>query len=44
MHEKPYNLGFTDKAPSPVINKDKTADFTRDIAKLKDNIEKIKVL
>ena len=40
------NPGFTEKAPAVVLEKDKekAAGFERDIAKLKDQIEKIKTL
>jgi valyl-tRNA synthetase len=46
VNNKLGNPGFTDKAPAAVIDKEKekAAGFARDIAKLKDHIEKIKVL
>ena len=31
------NPGFTDKVPSTVIDKEKAAEFARDITKLKDS-------
>lgn len=46
VNNKLGNPGFTDKAPAAVIEKEKekAAGFTRDIAKLKEQIEKIKAL
>ena len=46
VNNKLGNPGFTDKAPPAVIDKEKekAAGFARDITKLKDQIEKIKVL
>ncbi len=46
VNNKLGNPGFTEKAPAAVIEKEKekAAGFTRDIAKLKEQIEKIKAL
>jgi valyl-tRNA synthetase len=46
VNNKLCNPGFTDKAPAAVIDKEKekAAGFTRDITKLKEQIEKIKAL
>jgi valyl-tRNA synthetase len=46
VNNKLGNPGFTDKAPAAVIDKEKekAAGFTRDITKLKEQIEKIKAL
>ena len=46
VQNKLGNPGFVDKAPEAVIGKEKekAAGFERDIAKLNDQIEKIKAL
>ena len=46
VNNKLGNPGFTEKAPAAVLEKEKekAAGFTRDIAKLKEQIEKIKAL